>query len=157
MNGVVLAVDRQQIDAVCPRGGGDERPRHHQHFLVRERDALACRDRRQHGFERGCARRGAEHDVDIGVRRNIDEPRRTLAQLGDAFIDAVRAEGSSTAATEGHEAGPVLRRLTRERVGFCPAARATTRSRSGCASTTARALRPMDPVDPRIAMRVMTA
>ena len=51
-----------------------ERAGHHQHFLVGERDRLARLDRREHRFERRRARRGAEHDVDVGMRGDRDQP-----------------------------------------------------------------------------------
>ena len=41
MNGVVLAVDREDRDAVRARRLGHERAGHHQHFLVRQRNGLA--------------------------------------------------------------------------------------------------------------------
>jgi hypothetical protein len=45
MDGVVLAVDRQDRDTSTPRRVHHERARHHQHFLVGERDRLARIDR----------------------------------------------------------------------------------------------------------------
>ena len=46
---------------------------HHQHFLVGERDRLARVDRGQHRLEAGGARRGAQHDVDVGMRGDGDQ------------------------------------------------------------------------------------
>ena len=73
VNRVVLAVDRQDGDAAPARGGDDQRAGHHEHFLVRERDGLAALDRRQHRLEAGGAGRGAEHDVDVGMRGDRNE------------------------------------------------------------------------------------
>ena len=52
MDGVVLAVHRQDRDAAAPRGVHHQRAGHHEHFLVRERDGLAGVDRGEHGLER---------------------------------------------------------------------------------------------------------
>ena len=74
MNRVVLAVDGKNGDAACARRGGDERAGHDEHFLVRERDGLAGVDGGKHRFERGGAGRGADDDVDVGMRGDGDQP-----------------------------------------------------------------------------------
>lgn len=85
VNRIVLAVDRKNGYAMRTRGGCHERTRHHQHFLVRERNCLAGLDGRQHGLERIRARGRADDDIDIWVRRYGDEPlaARLRSQRGD--------------------------------------------------------------------------
>ena len=56
MDRVVLAVDGQDRHPVPARGLHHESAGHDQYFLVRERDCLAARDRREHRLERGRAR-----------------------------------------------------------------------------------------------------
>ena len=65
MNRVVLAVHRKNRDA-APAGGFRHDPaRHHQHFLVRERDGLSVFDRRKDRFQPFRAGRRAEDEVHI--------------------------------------------------------------------------------------------
>jgi hypothetical protein len=73
MNRVVLAVHRENRDAVSHRSLGDEAAGHDEHFLVGERDRLALFDRREHGLQRLGPARGAQHEVDVGLRRNSHE------------------------------------------------------------------------------------
>ena len=73
MDGVVLAVDRQDGDAVARRRLGDDAARHDEDFLVGERDRLAQLDRRQHRFERFGSTRRAQHDFGIRVGSNRDQ------------------------------------------------------------------------------------
>ncbi len=103
------------------------------------------------------ARRGAQHDVGVGVRGDGD---RALGSPG------VARRVARTAPLSSQPFGPLGRRqrgkgravardLVGERARRCrPAASATTRSRSGCASTTESALCPIEPVEPRMAMRL---
>ena len=51
----------------------DQPARHDEHFFVGQRDRLAGFDRRQHRVERGRAGRGAQHEIDVGMRRDCDE------------------------------------------------------------------------------------
>ena len=70
VDGVVLAVDRENRHAAAARGLRHQRARHDQHFLVGERDRLARFDRREHGLEASGPGRRADHDVDVGMRRH---------------------------------------------------------------------------------------
>ena len=86
---VVLAVDRQHRDAAPPRRRHHHRARHDEDFLVGERDRLARLDRREDGVERGRAGRGEQHDVGVGMRRDLDQalgpaarPRAPIATAG---------------------------------------------------------------------------
>ena len=74
MDGVVLAVDRKDGDAARTRGRGHERACHHQHFLVGERDGFAGVDRGKDGLERVGPRRCADHDVDVRVGGDGNQP-----------------------------------------------------------------------------------
>ena len=89
VDGVVLAVDRQHVDAVRPRQVHDQAAGHHQHFLVGERDALAGANRRDHRFERRGARRGAQHGVDVVARHQLDQGLRA----GGAQLEVRRRRG----------------------------------------------------------------
>ena len=114
-------------------------------------------DRRQHGLERRRARRGAEQDVDVGMRRDVDQPVRPRHQDDRASRRQRRSQRRNVVRSPiAAMRRLVPRDLRTKRCGARPAASPTTRSRSGCASTTASALVPMEPVDPRIAMRFTT-
>jgi hypothetical protein len=64
------------------------------------------------------------------------------------------ARSRSIALPEAIATRPTVRAIgSASSSAFSPAANAATDWRSGCASITASALRPMDPVDPRMAMR----
>ena len=111
-------------------------------------------DRRQHGLERRGPGRGAQHEVDVRVRRHADEalgpgarpprPGRTRATWRPAPAPVAIGNG---ARTEAPRPAPPAGRRSPRRPGRRPAAD------RGCASTTASALCPIDPVDPRMAMR----
>ena len=146
---VVLAVDREDS-----RPGGARRPRHH-----------ARRRRRGSPCSRGrpaCRREGGERrrepdraddagDDDVGLRlgRDLDEP---LRPPGDPRFDRELARGAARrlpgSATETRR-GRWRRTWSASRSMFRPAARATTRKRSGKASTTSRVETPIEPVEPR--------
>ena len=70
---------------------------HHQHFLVGERDRLAGVDRREHGFERGRARRGAQHEVDVGMGGDGDQAFAADARDSAAASRRAAARSSSIA------------------------------------------------------------
>ena len=63
-------------DAAARAAADHQLARHHQHFLVGERDGLSGLDGGQHGLERRRARRRAQHDVDVGMRGHVDRARR---------------------------------------------------------------------------------
>ena len=70
VNGVVLAVHRQDVHAAPLRRRHHQAAGHHQHFLVGQRHRLAGLDCRQGGVERSRAGRGAQHDVHVRVGRH---------------------------------------------------------------------------------------
>ncbi len=74
VNGVVLAVHRQNGGATFPSRLDHQRTGHHEHFLVRERQRLARVNGRERGFEARRAGRGTENQVDVRVRRGRDQP-----------------------------------------------------------------------------------
>ena len=133
---------------------------HHQHFLVGERDGLAGVDRRQHRLERRrCpttrTARGRRRD---GWPRRPARRRPTPVTGGSGRRGAARAARAPSAVAIATATRAIaLRSARRSSAAFSPAARPTTRTRSGCASATASALVPMDPVAPRMATRVITA
>ena len=94
-----------------------DRARHHQDFLVRERDRLPGIDRGQHGVERRRARRGEEHDVGLGMGGDGDQALRATQGLRGA---------------QRHDGEALRRRQTRHAVS-------TSRS---CRARTARPVRP---------------
>ena len=73
VDGVVLAVDRQDLNSAAPRGIHDESAGHHQHFLVRQRYRLPRFNRREHGIERRRAGGGAQHHIHIGMSSHFQE------------------------------------------------------------------------------------
>ena len=105
MNRVVLAVDRQDRDALARRGLGDDAAGHHQDFLVGERDRLAVLDRREDRFERLGAARGAQHEVHVRMRRDGDE-----AVAAGAGNRHVRPGARSAAAGRSRRRSPSRRR-----------------------------------------------
>ena len=73
MDGVVLAVHRQNGDAAALRGLRDDPAGHDQNFLVGERDRLAQLDGGQDRFEAIGTRRRAQDEIGVGVRRDRDQ------------------------------------------------------------------------------------
>ena len=132
---------------------------HDQDFLVRERDRLAG------SMAASTASRPAVPTTRTAPRRRPDASRprsalRCRARMMRAARRRARAvppRRSASAAAEAIAtvAGRCVRSARRSGATFSPAASATTCSRSGCASTTASALWPIEPVEPRIAMRFM--
>ena len=160
MNGVVLAVDRQDRDAASPaRRFGHDAAGHDEHFLVGERDRLAdARWRRAPPRGRRCpttrTARGRHPDATPPPRgRRVRSPTTRIGRRPDLAQPIERCAG-------GHrdDAAAGMRAIcSASRSAFSPAARPTTSRRSGCASTTASALWPIEPVEPRIAMRFMSS
>ena len=73
VNRVVLAVDGQDGHALAAGGVHHQAAGHDQHFLVRQGDGLARLDRAQHGVEGGRTGRCTQHDVDVGMGRDLAE------------------------------------------------------------------------------------
>ena len=73
MDGVVLAVHRQDRHAASAGAVHHQPAGHHQHFLVGQGDGLAGVDGRQHRLEGRRARRRAEHEVDLGMGGDGDQ------------------------------------------------------------------------------------
>ena len=67
MNGVVLAVDRKDCDAVPRRGFGDDAAGHDEDFLVGKRDRLPQLDRGENRLQRLRAARRAQHHIRVRV------------------------------------------------------------------------------------------
>ena len=67
---------------MLPRRVDHQRAGHDEHFLVRERQRLAGVNRRERRLEAGRARRGAEHDVDVGMGGGRDETRAARIEQG---------------------------------------------------------------------------
>ena len=143
-------------NAASPCGLRHDAARHDQHFLVGEGDGLARLDGREHRFQGRRPGRGAEHQVDVGVRGHRHEPFDTVPGAAMRPRHGWRRRAASRPRRRGHgrERGAGTAR---------PAPRTARRSvrrrgrppRAGrrCASTTDSALRPMEPVEPRMAMR----
>ena len=90
--------------------------------------------------------------VATAIRPSAPRQRASPARRGRRAAGAQLVERRRRSPRRPAAAG-TARPARRAARAFSPAASATTRSRSGCASTTASALRPIDPVEPRIAMR----
>ncbi len=78
-DGVVLAVDRQQVDALLASRAGHELARDHQHLFVGEGDVLAGVDGRERRDETERADERREHEVglrDASRRRAVLPIRR---------------------------------------------------------------------------------
>ena len=73
MDGVVLAVDRE--DGHAPSFGRlhDETAGHHEHFLVRERNGFPGLDSGQHGIEGGGSRRSTQDEIHLWIGGYRDE------------------------------------------------------------------------------------
>jgi hypothetical protein len=82
VNGVVLAVDGQDSDTFATRSRSHERARHHQYFLIGDRDRLARLNRREHSFQGGRPRGGTDHDVRFGAGRNRQQTLRAAGEGG---------------------------------------------------------------------------
>ena len=93
VNRVVLAVHRQDLDAAAPRRVGHEPARHHEDFLVRERDRLAGLDGREDGLEGRGPGRGAEHDVGIRMRGHRHQALGPGTEGRDTRSDCVGPHG----------------------------------------------------------------
>ena len=146
VDGVVLAVDRQDRHAAAPRRGRHERAGHHQHFLVGQRDA-SCRPRWPRGRPRAppcptrrrarCPRRGGWRRRPARRAPGADghaEPRRARAR-------PVPRDRRGRAAGHRHGRGTRATWSAQTPRRCSPAASADDlRARSGCASTTASAL-----------------
>ena len=119
VDGVVLAVDRQHVDAVGPGQVHHQAAGHHQHFLVGERDALAGADRRDHRLERGRAGRRAQHGVDVVARDQVDQRLRSGAaqvEVGGRAGRELRAQRlAGGVGGHHHRARPVALDLQRHR------------------------------------------
>ena len=78
VNGVVLAVDGQQRLALAAGFGGDEIAGGDQAFLVGQADGLAGLDRFVGGFQSGDADDGADHEVGVGMGRDLHRAGRAV-------------------------------------------------------------------------------
>ena len=159
MNRVVLAVHRQHGDARRARRRHHERPRPSRGFPC-SRARSSCRRRWRRARRRAppCrTRRTARRRRRDGSRPRSGRRRRCAAVGATGRPDAPARRAHRRAPRRRHRDRVGRKRATcsANRAMFSPAASATTRSRSGCASTTASALWPIDPVDPRIAIRFM--
>ena len=137
------------------RGLGDERARHDQHFLVGERDGLAGLDRREHGLEAAVP---AEAQMTMSTDGCVATATRPSAPV--PTTRRRRRAARRRAAGRRRRPSPWRRRRggsarsARRAARRCRPPRARRPSGAlGCASTTASALRPIDPVEPRMATR----
>ena len=72
----VLGVDRHQLAAAGARRLGHQVARHHQRFLVGQRDPLPRPERRQRGVEPGGADHRVDHDVHVGMGGGLEQHLR---------------------------------------------------------------------------------
>ena len=146
------------VDAAAAGSVHHQRARHDQDFLVGQRDP-SCPPRSPRAPPRGrpcrttrrarCRRRGA-WPRRSGRRRRIRPAPAGPPRAAPAAPARRRAPGRSPSRSSPARARrPARRSGRRSRRPRAP----TTRSASGCAATTASALWPIEPVEPRIAMR----
>ena len=69
----MLTVDRHKLAAAVGAGRMHEMARHHECFLVGERDALAPFERGQRCVEAGRSNDGIDHDIDVVAGRGGNE------------------------------------------------------------------------------------
>ena len=81
-DGVVLAVDGEELSAVFFRGGHDELAGEDEDFLRGEREVLAGGERGERGVEAGGADDGDQHDVRFGQLREFDESGKSADEAG---------------------------------------------------------------------------
>ena len=84
-DGVVLAVDRQELGAGFARRAHHERPGHHQRFLVGEQHALAGARRGERRGEPGGADDAGHHRMAVRMRHDLLERRVARQQLARRF------------------------------------------------------------------------
>ena len=75
----MLTVDWYDLAAAAQCCRCRQVARHHQRFLVGERDALSRLQRRERGVETGRTDDGVEHDVHVSACRGLDEAALTGA------------------------------------------------------------------------------
>ena len=157
---VVLAVDRDQGGAAAARRLDQQRPGHHQRFLVGEQHALAgsrrrqrrrqagrADDRRHHGVHRRqCRRRPRARPRPPAPRSCEPAERRPAARRAAASADC-------STATRGR----CRRHCSSRRASLVAAASTSTVKRSGWRPSTSSVLTPMLPVLPRTATRIVSA
>ena len=158
VDGVVLAVDRQDRDARRAGPVHHEAAGHHEHFLVGEGDGLAGVDGGEHGLEgRRCPTRRRAR----GRRRAASRPsrgrRRRRRSAAGRWPTAATSRASASSVAIETAAGRCFATAGARASALVAAARPTIRTRSGCASATESALVPIEPVEPRIATRIMRA
>ena len=116
VNGVVLAVDRQNRDA-APRARRppSARPAMTSTSLLASASVLPRVDRRQRGLEAGGARRGAQHDVGVGMASPPPPGRRGPAEQTSRRRAPVEPRASTRRAPprspRADDRGPVPRDL----------------------------------------------
>ena len=142
----------------APRRLGHEPPAMTSTSLLASAMVLPRVDRGQHRLERRGARRGAQHDVDVGMRGHGDEARRRRCGTAGAIQRHARCRAVRPAAATGQRdhPRPVARDLLgQQRVAFAPAARPTTREPVGMRVDDGQRARADRSGDPRMAMRFM--
>ena len=74
----MLGIDRHDLTAALPRRLCNQLARHHQRFLVRERDPFAGTQRGERRLEPGGTHDAIHDDLHVGMRRGFDEAGSTL-------------------------------------------------------------------------------
>ena len=115
----MLAVDRQQRDAVRARLAHHQRPGHHQHFLVRERDVAAGADRGERGREAHRADQRGDHEVRRMLRHGL-EPRGAHGDLDARAPEPLAQRRGQRGVGDRDERGPEALHLLRELLDVAP-------------------------------------
>src|SRR6185503_16840125 len=98
---------------------------------VGERDCLPVPDRREHGIETVRPGRGAEHELDVRMRRDLYETVPACAHKGAVGHRTVLPQAIERLGGRHRDSARLIPRdLAGEAFGILAAARPTTRSRS---------------------------
>ena len=84
VDGIVLAVDGQQRLALLVRLGDDQVASRDQALFVGDPDGLAGLDGFVGGFQSGDADDGADHEIGVGMGRDLHRARRAVRRLRSA-------------------------------------------------------------------------
>ena len=128
MDGVVLAIDREDRHALSDSRLHDETASHHEHLFVRERNGFPGLDGREYRVERSGSRRGTQDKIHVWMCGHRDEPLCTHAR--DINTPAIRSAqrhprlGECARRGHGDRARPELFNLSDEAVGVLTSSQA---------------------------------
>ena len=151
-NRAVLAVDGEDAGVVLRGQASDQRAGHHETLLVGQGDRLAGLQRRPRPLQTGAAHNRRNHRVHLRVGRHAVDAVGTDEQFGfwgqaGPIVPLAAAVGSVATIQRGFR----IRACCSSRARLLWAVRATARNIPSEDEMTSIVLRPMLPVEPRIA------